>query len=170
MAGFSGCDCLASLEGSLSEQMSFACAEDYAETRVSTLRKAMRAAGAQKDASLPVAFIENSSHCSTNTAGEKVIGPNKDRRWLPELMAQVLLLSAAPSVKQTCILQAVHCCSSIAYHTVSIVQDIFVVMWIEATKSTAVEQAHQQSCAPESSCPNWQSCPFCYAQAHLQEC
>ena len=55
----------------------------------------MRAAGAQKDASLPVAFIENSSHCSTNAAGEKVIGPNKDRRWLPELMAQVWLLTAA---------------------------------------------------------------------------
>ena len=69
--------------------MLFAYAEDYAETRVSTLRKAMRAAGAEKDASLPVAFIENSSHCATNAADEKVIGPNKDRRWLPELMAQV---------------------------------------------------------------------------------
>lgn len=55
----------------------------------------MRAAGAQKDASLPVAFIENSSHCATNAAGEKVIGPNKDRRWLPELMAQVLLFKTA---------------------------------------------------------------------------
>lgn len=66
-----------------------ASAEDYVESRVSTLRKAMRAAGARKDASLPVAFIENSSHCSVNAAGEKVIGPNKDRRWLPELMAQV---------------------------------------------------------------------------------
>ena len=100
----------------------FAAAEDYAETRVATLRKAMHAAGAQKDASLPVAFIENSSHCSTNTAGEKVIGPNKDRRWLPELMAQVLLLNAA----LLCFLgqtnlhtsdMAVHCCSSIAHHT-----------------------------------------------------
>lgn len=59
------------------------------QSRVSTLRKAMRAAGAKKDASLPIAFIENSSHCAVNSAGEKVIGPNKDRRWLPELMAQV---------------------------------------------------------------------------------
>ena len=50
----------------------------------------MHAAGAVKSASLPVAFVENSSHCATNSAGEKVIGPNKDRRWLPELMAQVL--------------------------------------------------------------------------------
>ena len=94
--------------------MLFAGAEDYAETRVSTLRKAMRAAGAQKDASLPVAFIENSSHCSTNTAGEKVIGPNKDRRWLPELMAQVSLLNAALlcslSHANMCTLDmAVHC-------------------------------------------------------------
>lgn len=81
-----------------------ACAEKYADTRVSTLRKAMRAAGAQKDASLPVAFIENSSHCATNAAGEKVIGPNKDRRWLPELMAQVVLHCTAPWVMQTCVL------------------------------------------------------------------
>ena len=102
--------------------MLFACAEDYAETRVSTLRKAMRAAGAPKDASLPVAFIENSSHCATNTAGEKVIGPNKDRRWLPELMAQVLLLNAAVlwSLGQTHMHTsdtAVHWGSSIARNT-----------------------------------------------------
>lgn len=54
-----------------------------------TLRKAMRAAGADKDASLPVALIENSSHCAKNGADEKVIGINKDFRWLPELMSQV---------------------------------------------------------------------------------
>ncbi|KAL3139107.1 hypothetical protein ABBQ32_005900 [Trebouxia sp. C0010 RCD-2024] len=70
--------------------------EDYVESRVSTLRKAMHAAGAKKDASLPIAFIENSSHCAVNSAGEKVIGPNKDRRWLPELMAQIV--SVAQSV------------------------------------------------------------------------
>jgi len=64
--------------------------DEYMENRVKTLRKAIRAAGAEKDASLPVAFIENSSHCATNDAGEKVIGVNKDRRWLPELMSQVV--------------------------------------------------------------------------------
>lgn len=65
------------------------CVDDYMQNRVNTLRKAMRAAGAEKDATLPVAFIENSSHCATNEAGEKVIGVNKDRRWLPDLMTQV---------------------------------------------------------------------------------
>jgi hypothetical protein len=64
-------------------------ADEYTETRVQTLRKAIRAAGAEKDAALPVAYIENSSHCAKNDAGEKVIGVNKDRRWLPELMSQV---------------------------------------------------------------------------------
>lgn len=64
-------------------------ADEYTETRVKTLRKAIRAAGAEKDAALPVAYIENSSHCTKNDAGEKVIGVNKDRRWLPELMSQV---------------------------------------------------------------------------------
>ena len=59
------------------------------EQRVSSLRTAMRKAGASKKAALPVAYIENSSHCATNTAGEKVIGVNRERRWLPELMTQV---------------------------------------------------------------------------------
>lgn len=88
-----------------------ASAENYADTRVSTLRKAMRAAGAQKDASLPVAFIENSSHCATNAAGEKVIGPNKDRRWLPELMAQVLLFKVALLVGSSKHLYFTHECA-----------------------------------------------------------
>lgn len=60
-----------------------------------TLRKAIRAAGAEKDAALPVAYIENSSHCTKTDAGEKVIGVNKDRRWLPELMSQVPALLLA---------------------------------------------------------------------------
>ena len=70
-------------------------ADEYTETRVKTLRKAIRAAGADKDAALPVAYIENSSHCTKNDAGEKVIGVNKDRRWLPELMSQVPALLLA---------------------------------------------------------------------------
>ena len=64
-------------------------AEEFAQTRVSELRKAMHAAGAPKAATLPAAYIENHSLCAKNPAGEKVIGPNKDRRWLPELMTQV---------------------------------------------------------------------------------
>ncbi|DBA84015.1 hypothetical protein WJX77_008857 [Trebouxia sp. C0004] len=72
--------------------------DEYTETRVETLRKAIRAAGAEKDAALPVAFIENSSHCSKNDAGEKVIGVNKDRRWLPELMSQIVCVAqSAPA-------------------------------------------------------------------------
>ena len=82
--GWATLACLAATEAVV-----IAVAEDYVESRVATLRKAMRASGATKDAVLPVAFIENSSHCAVNSAGEKVIGPNKDRRWLPELMAQV---------------------------------------------------------------------------------
>ena len=70
-------------------------ADEYTETRVKTLRKAIRAAGAEKDAALPVAYIENSSHCTKNDAGEKVIGVNRDRRWLPELMSQVPALLLA---------------------------------------------------------------------------
>ncbi|KAL0047664.1 hypothetical protein WJX82_008800 [Trebouxia sp. C0006] len=72
--------------------------DEYTETRVKTLRKAIRAAGAEKDAALPVAYIENSSHCTKNDAGEKVIGVNKDRRWLPELMSQIVSVAqSAPA-------------------------------------------------------------------------
>ena len=70
----------------------------------------MRAAGAEKSASLPVAFVENSSHCAVNSAGEKVIGPNKDRRWLPELMTQVLPPLELEQVPLACRLADVACC------------------------------------------------------------
>lgn len=72
-----------------SAQSDAALADEYMQKRVESLQKAIRGAGAGKGATLPAAFIENSSHCQTNDDDEKVIGPNKDRRWLPELMTQV---------------------------------------------------------------------------------
>ena len=68
-------------------------ADEYFQKRVDTVRKAIRAAGAGKEAALPAAFIENSSHCLTNDDDEKVIGPNRDKRWLPDLMTEVIMSS-----------------------------------------------------------------------------
>lgn len=74
--------------------MHFCAADEYMQKRVEQMQKALRAAGAGKGAALPAAFIENSSHCQLNADGEKVIGPNKDRRWLPDLMTQVCTSNA----------------------------------------------------------------------------
>lgn len=68
-------------------------AGEYMQKRIDQMQKAIRGAGAGKGAVLPAALIENSSHCITNDDNEKVIGPNRDIRWLPELMTQVYQLS-----------------------------------------------------------------------------
>ena len=47
------------------------------EQRVSSLRKAVQKAGAGKKAALPVAYIENSSHCT----GDSVVS------WCPMIQA-----------------------------------------------------------------------------------
>ena len=57
------------------------------EQRASSIRAALRDAGASGAAELPAVLIENSSRCDTNGAGQQVL-PN-DQAWLPALMTSV---------------------------------------------------------------------------------
>ena len=67
--------------------------------RAKALRDAIRKHGANKDAELPMALIENSSRAPTNDAGEKLLG-NK-RAWLTDLMTKVTF-RAPSALHKTC--------------------------------------------------------------------
>ena len=62
-------------------------ADEFAEKRGQQLQQAIRKHGNCKEASLPVAFLENSDKCKQNETGEKVL--QNGEAWLPKLMDKV---------------------------------------------------------------------------------
>lgn len=62
-------------------------ADEFAAKRGQQLQQAIRKHGECKDASLPVAFLENSDKCKQNETGEKVL--QNGEAWLPKLMDKV---------------------------------------------------------------------------------
>ena len=74
-------------------------ADEFVAKRAKGLRDVIRKHGANKDAELPVALIENSSRAPTNDAGEKLLG-NK-RPWLTDLMTKVTF-RAPSALHRTC--------------------------------------------------------------------
>jgi hypothetical protein len=62
--------------------------EDYVQARGASIRSALRKAGADRDAELPVALVENSlQRCQKNDDNEPIL--TNGTRWLPSLMEQV---------------------------------------------------------------------------------
>lgn len=68
----------------------FSSFEEYISSRVTSIRAAMREAGAQ-DATLPYALIENSTRCQRNQQDERIL-PN-GCIWIPTLVEQAVDLA-----------------------------------------------------------------------------